>query len=424
MTDRAALEAEQLRLLRRLLGALAGDNGFYTPRLRRAGLDGTIEDLHALERLEPTTKDALVADQKAHPPYGTNLTYPLEHYQRFHQTSGTSGVPLVWLDTRESWSWMVDTWCEVLRVAGLGSDDRLLVPFSFGPFLGFWAAFDAGRRLGCLTLPGGGMSSAARVRLLDAHRVTAICCTPTYALHLAEVAAAEGVDLAASTVRTVVVAGEPGGSIPETRRQIAERWGARVFDHHGMTEVGPVSVPNPEHPDVLHVLESAYIAEIVDPESGRAVAPGEIGELWLTTLGRLGSPLLRYRTGDLVRRSRRSPEVLGRVDLALEGGILARVDDMVVVRGVNLYPSAVEAVVRRAAGGAEYRVELDRSRALVEVRVELEVPNGDDAGEAVADLERALRDAFQLRIPVTPVSAGALPRFELKARRWLRRETD
>ena len=418
------MASAQLRRLRLLVAELTPGNAFYAPRLQAAGLLG--QELTSLEdftsRMPFTTKDELVRDQELHPPYGSNLTYPLERYVRFHQTSGTSGRPLRWLDTAESWEWMLGAWTRVFEIAGLSADDRLFFPFSFGPFLGFWAAFDAAARYGCLAIPGGGMTSKARLNALSENAATVICATPTYAIHLAEVAAEEDVDLAGSAVHTVIVAGEPGGAIPATRERISCLWGgARVMDHHGMTEVGPVSFPNPRFPGVLHVLESSYLAEVVDPTTGHAAAVGEPGELVLTTLGRLGSPLLRYRTGDLVRVSTHDPEELGNVELALEGGILSRVDDMVVVRGVNLYPSAIEEVVRAMPEVAEYRVELTTRRSMAEVRVEIE-PAADcqDAAGLAARLEEAFRTAFQLRIPVSVVAARALPRFELKGQRWVR----
>lgn len=421
--------------MRHLIGELLQGNRFYAPRLKAAGLDAGLPDLATFTaRMSFTTKEEMVADQRAHPPYGTNLTYPLERYVRFHQTSGTTGgAPLRWLDTTESWNGLLKVWQRVFAVAGIGVGSRVFLPFSFGPFLGFWTAFDAARRIGCLTLPGGGLSTLGRLRLIVDNQVDAVCCTPTYALHLGQTAAAEGIDLAAAGVRAVIVAGEAGGSVEATRREIERLWGGndgrvRVYDHHGMTEVGPVSYPNPRFPGVLHILEESFLGEVLDAATGRPVAPGEVGELVLTTLGRVASPLLRYRTGDLVRPSVRSAEELGFPDLALEGGILSRVDDMVVVRGVNLYPSAVEAVIRAQPGVAEYRVELSHRGALTEVRVLVEPTPGLEAREApareslVRELETALRTAFQLRIPVHLAAAGELPRFEMKARRWHRAE--
>ncbi|MEM7583056.1 MAG: AMP-binding protein [Acidobacteriota bacterium] len=422
--DPESLRSWQLAQLQRLIAELVPGNRFYAPRLQRAGLIGGLASLEAFCAAMPfTTKNELVEDQLRHPPYGTNLTYPLERYVRFHQTSGTSGRPLRWLDTADGWAWMQKVWQRVFSEASLRPGDRVFFPFSFGPFLGFWAAFDAAASAGLLAVPGGGMNSRARLDVLRDNAATAVCCTPTYAIRLAEVAAEHGIDLSQTSVRVLIVAGEPGGGLPAVRDRISRLWGgARVMDHHGMTEVGPVSFGNPRHPGVLHVVESSYLAEILDVDTGQPVSPGEVGELVLTTLGRHGTPLLRYRTGDLVRASTRGARELGTPELALEGGILSRVDDMVVVRGVNLYPSAVEEVVRTVPEVAEFRVELSTRAALAEVKVEIEAHAAGEAAPAVAKrLEAAFRRVFQLRIPVSAVPFGSLPRFELKARRWIKR---
>jgi phenylacetate-CoA ligase len=421
--DRAALEFHQRTALRELTRALLPSNRFYAAKLSAAQLTGeafSLEDFFA--RMPFTAKAELVADQSAHPPYGTNLTFPIERYTRFHQTSGTSGVPLRWLDTPESWAWMSETWAQVFRMAGVSSGDRIFFAFSFGPFLGFWTAFEAGLRLGCLCLPGGGMSSAARLRAILDNAATVLCCTPTYAIRLGEVAEEEGIDLSRSQVRAILLAGEPGGSLPAVRERIQSIWpGARPFDHHGMTEVGPVTFECPMRPGVLHVLENAFIPEVIHPQTGVQVGPGETGELVLTNLGRIGSPLLRYRTGDLVQRAAALPCACGRFDLALEGGILGRTDDMVVVRGVNLYPSALEDVIHRFPMVAEYRAELYTERAMQEIRLQVEpAPECPDPAHLLHELEVALRAAFNLRIPVHLAEPGSLPRFELKARRWIR----
>lgn len=195
-------------------------------------------------------KHDLGVDQASHPPYGTNLTHPIERYTRCHGTSGSTGHPLRWLDTPESWDWMLGNWRRVYSAAGVRPGDRVFFAFSFGPFLGFWTAFESALALGCLCLPGGGMTSVARSRLILEQQATVVCCTPTYAVHLGDVARAERIDLSPSKVRRVIVAGEPGGSLEATRRAIAERWpGAGVSDHHGMTEVGPVSQPRLSRPE-------------------------------------------------------------------------------------------------------------------------------------------------------------------------------
>jgi phenylacetate-CoA ligase len=394
---------------KRLHEAIAGRNAFYDRKLKK--WNGVSRDIPF------TTKAELVEDQRSHPPFGSNLTFPLERYTRFSQTNGTTGQPLRWLDTQESWDWMCGNWRRVFEAAGVTANDRIFFAFSFGPFLGFWVAFEAAARMSCLAIPGGGMRSAARLRMILDCEATVLCCTPTYAIRLAETAAEEGIDLSECKIRRVIVAGEPGGSIKATQARIESLWrGAKVVDHHGMTEVGPVSYGCPKRERVLHIIESSYIAEVMDPATGAAA---QKGELVLTNLGRVGSPLIRYRTGDIVERSANEQCECGTFDMALEGGILARTDDMVVIRGVNLYPSAIEEIVRSCDGVAEYRVEIRTERALTELSIQVEPSDGNEAG-LVHRLELALRNALGLRVPVVAVSRGSLPRFEMKAQRWVR----
>jgi len=295
--------------------------------------------------------------------------------------------------------------------------DRIFFAFSFGPFLGFWTAFESALKIGCLCLPGGGMSSAARVQSILANQATVLCCTPTYALRLAEVARQEGVDLSRSAVRMLIVAGEPGGSLPGTREAISKAWnGARVFDHHGMTEVGPVTHECFSRPGVLRVIESSYLAEIVDPKTGEPAGHGVEGELVLTTLARTGSPLIRYRTGDLVKALPSDQNPDGFVDVCLDGGILGRIDDMITVRGVNVYPSAVDQIIAECGGVNEYRVRVMVNRALVEIEIDIEAAEPEATGGRLAQL---LQNRLLLRVPVKCVGTGSLPRFEMKAKRWV-----
>ena len=197
------------------------------------------------------------------------------------------------------------------------------------------------------------------------------------------------------------------------RDRIARDWQALVIDHHGMTEIGPVTVSDAERPELLRIMHSSYFAEVVEPGGSSAVKRGEVGELVLTTLGRYGSPLVRYRTGDLVKPVSISGEDLAH--FALEGGIIGRADDMVVVRGVNIYPSAIEAVVRSCEGIGEYEVEVDQRGALPEICLRIE---NLGAATAQEDLEKRLRAVFSMRIPVEAVESGTLPVFEVKAKRW------
>ncbi len=418
--DRRALEDVQRDRLGRLLREILPRNRFYASKFAEAGLSpGAVNRPEDLARLPFTTKAELVANQQAHPPYGDLLTYPLDRYCRMCQTSGTAGKPLRWLDTSASWGWMLDCWDTIYGTVGVVPGDRLFFAFSFGPFLGFWTAFDAAARRGLLCLPGGGMSSGARLRFLLDNEVTIVLCTPTYALHLTEVARQEGIDLAGSAVRMLIVAGEPGGSIGATRARIEAAWGARVFDHSGMTEIGPAAIECPDNRAGLHLLEADYVAEVIDPATGQIVPPGQTGELVLTNLGRWGSPVLRYRTGDLVRVDAQ-PCPCGRPERRLGGGILGRVDDMIHVRGNNVYPSALENLIRRFPEVVEYRIEIDRSAALPALRVELEPAPAAAAPALVERVDRAIRDELLFRAEVRAVPPGSLPRFEMKARRIIK----
>jgi phenylacetate-CoA ligase len=356
-----------------------------------------------------TTKQQLIDDQRDNPPYGTNLTYPIENYTRYSQTSATTAQTMRWLDTPQSWQWMLDNWKQVFSAAGVAHGDRIFFAFSFGPFLGFWTAFEAASQMQCLCIPGGGMSSSARLRTIIENQATALCCTPTYALRLGQVAQEENIDLNDAAVRVIIVAGEPGGSIPATRAAIEKAWpGARVFDHHGMTEIGPVTYECADQPNCLQIIDSSYLAEVIDPTTG---IPAYTGELILTTLGRAASPLLRYRTGDLVTRNSEG---------ILVGGILGRADDMVLVRGVNLYPSAVDQVIHLIPGIAEYRVHVDNSQSMAQVSLTIEPIDVNGAEDLQAQVIQAMRDAFNLRIDVTTAAPNELPRFEMKAMRWVR----
>jgi phenylacetate-CoA ligase len=317
---------------------------------------------------------------------------------------------MIWLDTRETWDAMLDSWARVFAAAGVVETKRIFYAFSFGPFLGFWTAYGAAIKIGHMCIPGGGLSSVARLRLLIDTKAEVLCCTPTYAIRLAHVAEQEDIDLANTNVRTIIVAGEPGGSIPSTREHISEHWaGARVFDHHGMTEVGPVTYECPAEPGVLHVMEDAFYPEVLDDE------------LILTTLRRPGSPLLRYKTGDVVSAERRSPCACGTEELCLLGGILGRKDDMTIIRGVNVFPSAIEEIVRSVDDIDEYRVELFTRNDLAEIKVIIE----GKGGEALRlDLEKRFQRALFLRIPVESVASGSLPRYEMKAKRWVKLTDD
>jgi len=389
----------QLAKLRAGLTHVLATNAFWRERLNNVG------GWDDFGRLPLTTKSELIADQASHPPFGSNLTFPVDRYLRLHQTSGSSGdQPLRWLDTEESWDWWLRIWAEhVYPAAGVTSADRVFLAFSFGPFIGFWSAFGGAERLGALCISGGAMTSEQRVRNMLDVGATVLLSTPTYALRLADVADRIGVNVSAAGIRRTVHAGEPGASIPATRDAIEAAYSAQAFDHTGMTELGPTGFSCSAR-DGVHLIESEFIFEVA-----------EDGELIATNLGRWGMPLFRYRTGDRVVVSR-EPCSCGSPFMKVVGGIQGRVDDMFTVRGVNLFPSQVEDIVRRHRLVTEFVIEHRKERQMDEVTILLEA-SGDFAAD---QLEADLRQALGVRLDCRVVEHGTLPRAELKSKRLVR----
>jgi phenylacetate-CoA ligase len=398
-----ALRAVQLERLRAGVAQVLRGNPFWRERLTQ------INGWDDFERLPLTAKNELLADQAAHAPFGSNLTYPLERYVRLHQTSGSSGdQPLRWLDTEDSWAWWLRIWSDhIYPAAGVTAGDRVFLAFSFGPFIGFWSAFGGAERLGAMVISGAAMTTEQRIRNLRDVGATVLLATPTYALRMAEVARELHLDLASSDIRVTVHAGEPGASIPSTRSEIEAAYMATSLDHTGMTELGPTGHSCSQR-DGVHLIESEFIFEVVD-EKGR---PAESGELIATNLGRWGSPLIRYRTGDRVEVTRVECSC-GSPFIKVIGGIRGRVDDMFTVRGVNLFPSQVEDIVRRH-GAAEFVIEHRRVKRMDEVTLVVEMAGG---GASTDRLEADLRQALGVRLACRLAEPGSLPRGELKARR-------
>ncbi len=390
-----------------LLQLVTTQNPFHRRRLESLDLG----DDPALTDLPPLTKLELVHDQERHPPFGTNLTYPLDRYTQLHQTSGTTGPPLRVLDTAEDWSWWRERFAHTLTVAGVGAGDRVALTYSFGPHVQFWAAKEGLEEVGAMAIALGGMGSTQRLQTIDEVGATAIWCTPTYALRLLEVAVEQRLESALDAVERVLCTGEPGASLPAVRARIEEGFGARCIDHAGLTEAGPFGHPCPDGHG-LHVDESEFVCEIVDEEL-RPTPLGERGELLLTPLRRTGFPVLRYRTGDVVvNTAERCPA--GHEGRWLPGGIVGRSDDMVVIRGMNVYPSAIEEAVRHASGSGEFRITFySEPSGMDEIKLEVELADG----KAARELQEVMRKQLGLRVRVVPVTPGVLPRHDGKARR-------
>lgn len=417
--DRQSLAALQVGKLRAGVQLLLERNAFWGSRLRAAGLDDAreIRSLDVLRGLPVTVKADLVADQEASPPFGTMTTFPLPAYRRVLRTSGTTGRPLMWLETEESLRVNAREWASGLVAQGIGEGDRVFFAFSFGPFMAFWGAWEGARLVGATTVSGGAQQTLDRLRFLAACGSTVLACTPTYALRLAEVAAESGIRTRELGLRATIHGGEPGASIPATKRRIEEAFGARAFDTCGLTEVGHLGFECLESPGDVHLHEDDYVVEVLDPATSRPAGAGERGEMVVTNLDRWGMPALRYRTGDLVEVID-APCACGRTFRRLRGGIIGRADDMITVRGVNVFPSAIEAIVRRYDEVAEFAIVVYRRREMreLELRVEL-VPTAADGPAVAARLAADVHAELSLRAAVTTAPAGSLPRFELKARR-------
>ena len=414
---REQLRKFQQRRFRKMLQQVLDSNPFYRQKLQAAGIHKPLS-LSRLSKIPFTTKAEMVADQAVHPPFGTNLTFPLEAYTRLHQTSGTTGVPMRWLDTPEDYQSFVNQWKFVLFGAGVQGGDRIFVAFSFGPFLGFWGGFEAAQQLGCLAITGGGQTTEQRVAAIRDNHPTVLLSTPTYALRLAEVARNMGIDSSNLGIRITIHAGEPGAGIPSTRRRIEQLWGAKAYDHCGLTEIGGTGYEC-QHQLGPHINESEFILEVIDPETGEPVADGQRGEVVLTNLGRAGSPLIRYRTGDLVDVTRQRC-ICGRTFALFQGGILGRSDDMITVRGINIFPSAIENILRIFPEVVEFQGEVLRDREMDELLLRLETDNLQE--EQQQSLGNRIVSEMQMRLNLRPrlqfMPPGFLPRAEMKSRRF------
>jgi len=381
-------------------------NVFQQARLPTAPL----ASLEELTSIPVTCKAELLRDQIAHPPFGTNLTYALERYTHVHLTSGTVGDQLRVPQTSEDWAATRGHFARVLRAAELSERDRVALPFAFGPQLQFWAAAAGVEEIGALALPLGGLDGRERLRAMTELGATAIICTPSYALTLIDLAGSLGLEAAFESVHTVICQGEPGGSIEAARQQIESALGARVVDHAGSTEVGVFSYPCAAGGG-LHVNEESFLCEVRDPNTGEEVGAGGHGEMILTALRRRGYPMIRFRSGDVVEVGETCPG--GHGDLWLPSGIVGRTDDMVVIGGMNVFPSAIEAAVRETGVLGGYRIRFTAD-APEDDHVSVLVETTDP--KLVAQIEDLILHRLALRVRIVPVMPGTLRDGRLKTR--------
>ncbi len=422
--DRERLGALQLAKLRVQCEWAYERSPWYRRRFDETGFaPEQLRSLDDLRRMPFLTRDEWMASQFSRPPYGEVPTIDGSGAIRIHTTSGTTGRgPLRALDSRKDWAWIAEMWSYALWGCGVRPADTAYIAFGYGSFIGFWGLHYAMEKVGVLNVPGGAQPTEERVLQIIDFGATVVASTPTYALRLAQEGARRGIDLRSSPVSRLILSGEPAGSIPQTKALIEKLWGAKAFDTAGMTEIGTIMAFECSHqPGGTHVIEDHMIEEVLDPVSLEPVPYGVGGERVVTSFGRGAVPLLRYRTGDLVCRVPASKCSCGRGFDIYEGGILGRVDDMKIVRGTNVYPRAVEAIVREFPEVDEFQTVITRENLRDEITLRVEMkPDwlADEWDDLSGMLHKRLAHAFEgLNFRVERAGAGELPRFELKAKR-------
>lgn len=417
--EMAVLQSHKLETL---LKKVCATNRFYQNKFDSVGIaPSEVRSVDDLYKLPFTVKKEFEEDQGKNPIFGTNLTEPLENYVQYHQTSGTTGKPLKFLDTRESWEWRAKVACTILKGAGVNRGDRILFPFNFGPYTAFWIMYEGAYRLGTLVIPTGGWNSLQRLQCIVENRATVIPTTPSYALILADTAKEHHIDIASSSIRILMLSGEPGALVPGIREKLQKLWNARCFDYIGMTEVGTWGFQCTEEPNGVHIIESEFIAEIVDPKTGKPVEEGEVGELVLTNLGRSCMPAIRYRTGDLVK-VKQGICSCNRTFRVLEGGVLGRKDEMIIIRGVNVFHNVLANIVENhIQPGDDYQIEAYKEAGVDEVAIKLETKEEGMGGVIQRAIQEEIKGKLNLRVEVKIVPKGTLPKFEYKAKRFIDR---
>lgn len=417
---REVIREAQLKRLKAIIESVCKDNPFYKRKFAEHGVvPGDIQSISDIARLPYLYKREISEDQAAHPPFGSNLIGGLEGYVRYHQTTGTTGRPIRWLDTEQTWNWRGRCAAMSLTGSGVTSSDIIFFPFAFGPHVAYWGIWEGAYQIGALAIAGGGWNTLQRVKAIFENNVTVVACTPTYAMRMAEIANENGIDLRESSVRITFHAGEPGALSPSLRNKIMESWGAKPFDYPGLTEVGAYGIHCVFQDGSVHVNEAEFIFELVDPKTGDLIEGDGTGEMVLTNLGRISSPSIRFRTGDLVR-VKSDKCACGREFRLLDGGVIGRVDSMITIRGINIFPSQVQAVVEKhLAVGEEYQVVSYTEKGLPQLKVMCEFLGDRPKDEILKKIQEELRNDFEIRIGVDAVPKGTLERSDYKSKRFI-----
>jgi len=423
--SREELLEYQLELFRKQMAYVYERTPFYRRKFDDAGVrPEQIKTLEDVSRVPFTVKDELRQSQEKHPPYGDFHCISPDDGVRVFQTTGTTGVPVRSLLSKKDW---LEVYCEQFMYFmygyGITKADTIFIPFNYGLYLAWWGIHSSFEQGGVLVIPGGGQSSEDRIKNIIEWKPTVVCGTPTYILFLGDTAKKMGVDLSKTTVRIVITAGEPGAQVPATKKQIETTWGAKNYDDIGSTEISNFGFECVAQQGT-HVVESMFLAEVVDPATGRPLGAGQEGELILTNLCCESMPLIRWRMGDIVKFDVKRCDC-GRTFLRLEGGIIGRADDMFQFGGVNIFPSAIENFVRETKGFSnEYQVIAPKMGSGKHLKVRVEPASASLSKEEMEQAVKTFKEVFKFRIGVTPdvevVKMGELPRFEGKAKRVIR----
>jgi len=419
------IQALQVKKFRRIMAWAYEHSKFHRRLYEGAGVEpGDIRTMADVARV-PKVEKAMMRDiQRKEPyPYGDMLCVPLEDVTEFRQTSGTTGQPVYQPDTWQDWEWWAESWAYILYAQGYRSTDRVFIPFGYNIFVAFWAGHYGAEKLGCEVVPGGVLNTEARLLKMQELRATAMMATPTYVLGMADTARKKlGIDPANDlAIERITCAGEPGASIPATKRRMEEAWGAKVYDHIGATEIGAWSYECQEQPGGLHVNEGLFLVQIEDPETGDIIEePGKPGKMIITALDRIAQPCIRFDSKDIIMwHEDQCP--CGRTYRLIKGGVIGRADDITKVKGVLLAPTAIEEVVRGIPElSDEYEVTVTKKGDTddISLKVELQPEAEGRKDQVLAILNDHLRVKTNLRYNIFFHTYGSLPRYDVKARRF------
>jgi phenylacetate-CoA ligase len=422
---REGLQEYQLNLFRKQMAYVYERAPMYKRKFDQVGVRP--EDIRTIEDVQKvpfTIKEELRQSQEKCPPFGDFLCISPEEGVRVFQTTGTTGIYVRSLLSKKDWYvHYYDQFMHFMYGYGITKADVMFVPFNYGLYLAWWGLQAAFEQAGVLVIPGGGQSSEDRIKNILEWKPSVICGTPTYILFLGDVAKKMGVDLSKTPIRIVITGGEPGAQVPSTKKQIETTWGAKNYDDVGSTEISNFGFECVAQQGT-HVVESMFLAEVIDPETGKSLNPGQEGELVLTNLCCESMPLIRWRMGDMIKFDVKTCDC-GRTFLRLDGGVLGRADDMFQFGGVNIFPSAIENFVRETNEFSnEYQIIAPKRGAGKHLKIRVEPSSPTLSKEKMDRAVKIFKETFKDRIGVTPdvevVKIGELPRFEGKARRVTR----